>query len=110
MTFAQQQPSQSTDLPSGSSDSRTGVGPRRGTDTTRPTTLSLIKTHNRPASTSDKIAALEAKLRRMQAEKAVAEGGGSDTTPPGSAPLAPEMASAMGILPPKPPKPTIERP
>ncbi|KAF8590663.1 RNA-binding domain-containing protein [Ramaria rubella] len=39
---------------------------RPGTDTTRPTTLSLLKTHNRPEATKDKIAALEAKLRQME--------------------------------------------
>ncbi|KAF8514981.1 hypothetical protein JB92DRAFT_2718358 [Gautieria morchelliformis] len=64
---------------------------RPGTDTSRPTTLSLLKTHNRPEATKDKIAALEAKLRQMEQK------------PESSAPLAVLPSS----LPPKPLLPTM---
>ncbi|KAF8528375.1 hypothetical protein BU17DRAFT_73461 [Hysterangium stoloniferum] len=56
VTFAHQAPQIDTSHPT----------KRFGTDTSRPTTLSLLKTHNRPEATKDKIAALEAKLRQME--------------------------------------------
>ncbi|KAG8882700.1 hypothetical protein FRB97_007840 [Tulasnella sp. 331] len=90
VTFAQQQSSLSQDgSPAGSSK----PGGRKGTDTTRPTTLSLIKTHGRPNSTTDKIAALEAKLKQMQSSEAEASS------------LSPDAAIAMGVLPPRPQQP-----
>ncbi|KAG8900882.1 hypothetical protein FRB99_005691 [Tulasnella sp. 403] len=96
VTFAQQSATSSDGF--SSSDSRDRPGGRKGTDTSRPTTLSLIKTHGRPSSTSDKIAALEAKLRQMQASK--------DEKPAPGSTISPEAATAMGILPPRPPRPT----
>ncbi|GJJ13004.1 hypothetical protein Clacol_007253 [Clathrus columnatus] len=39
---------------------------KRSTDTSKPTTLSLLKGQGKPAATKDRIAALEAKLRQME--------------------------------------------
>ncbi|KIJ24572.1 hypothetical protein M422DRAFT_105748, partial [Sphaerobolus stellatus SS14] len=39
---------------------------RPGTDTSRPTALSLLKGRNKPEATGNKIAALEAKLRQLE--------------------------------------------
>ncbi|KAG8936661.1 hypothetical protein FRC02_000119 [Tulasnella sp. 418] len=87
VTFAQQSTA-TQDFPSSSHR----PGGRKGTDTTRPTTLSLIKNQNRPLSTTDKIAALEAKLKQMQKKEEITS----------SPVISPEVASAVGILPPKP--------
>ncbi|KAG8985014.1 hypothetical protein FRB94_005487 [Tulasnella sp. JGI-2019a] len=86
VTFAQQQSSSPLDgsLPA------SRPGGRKGTDTTRPTMLSLIKTHGRPNSTTDKIAALEAKLKQMQTPKTDGLN------------LSPKAATALGVLPPRP--------
>ncbi|KAG9018631.1 hypothetical protein FRB90_011117 [Tulasnella sp. 427] len=109
VTFAQQSSAPSQESGSSSYASYPALGGshhdrpggRKGTDTTRPTTLSLIKSQNRPTSTSDKIAALEAKLKQIQASKGVS---GSPNATDGSATLSPEAATALGVLPPKPPK------
>ncbi|KDQ09307.1 hypothetical protein BOTBODRAFT_77298, partial [Botryobasidium botryosum FD-172 SS1] len=55
VTFAHQAPSEASYSASSNSNRR------YATDTTRPTALSLLKTHNRPGGTKEKIAALEAK-------------------------------------------------
>lgn len=85
VTFAQQ-----STIPQDVSQLASKSSGRRGTDTSRPTTLSLIKTHGRPNNTSDKIAALEAKLKQMKTPKA------------GESVLTPEAAFALGVLPPRP--------
>ena len=90
VTFAQQ--STTPQDFSSTSSYRTG-GHRRGTDTTKPTTLSLIKTHNKPASTKEKIAALEAKLKQMQRQPL-------DTNASGSTTAIPLLGAG---LPPRPP-------
>ncbi|KIO32217.1 hypothetical protein M407DRAFT_241499 [Tulasnella calospora MUT 4182] len=110
VTFAQQSTASSQDSGSSSYASYPALGGshndrpggRKGTDTTRPTTLSLIKSQNRPTRTSDKIAALEAKLKQIQASNAAASGSQSEAG--GGGTISPEAATALGILPPKPPK------
>jgi len=82
VTFAQQSPL----IDGGSITDRPGG--RKGVDAARPTTLSLLKTSSRPNSTSGKIAALEAKLKQMQAST--------------DGPLSPAAATASGVLPPRP--------
>jgi len=69
-------------------------GPRRfPSEASRPTTLSLLKATSRPQTTESKIAALEAKLKQMQA-------------PP---PREGEKPSGLASLPKKPPPPMYER-
>jgi len=87
VTFATQSPYE--DLPSTSRN-----GPRRiPSEASRPTTLSLLKSSLRPQTTESKIAALEAKLKQLQA-------------PP---PREGEKPSGLASLPKKPPPPMHER-
>ncbi|KAF9511627.1 hypothetical protein BS47DRAFT_1346391 [Hydnum rufescens UP504] len=87
VTFATQTPYPES---SSSLSSTTRTGPRRhASEASRPTALSLIKTHARPENTQAKIAALEAKLKQMQA-------------PPGG---EGDSAKGLGSLPKKPPAP-----
>ncbi|KAG8740499.1 hypothetical protein FRC10_004265 [Ceratobasidium sp. 414] len=56
-----------------------GIGPhRRFAPPPRHTTLSLLKTHNKPSSTSAKIAALEAKLGVMERDRVAQEDAAAD--------------------------------
>lgn len=86
VTFATQTP-----YPEPSSSSNTRTGPRRhASEASRPTALSLIKTHARPENTQAKIAALEAKLKQMQAPPGR---GGESTTGLGSLPKKPPVSN-----------------
>jgi len=87
VTYATQSPYEDA-----SSTSRSG--PRRiPSEASRPTTLSLLKSPSRPQSTESKIAALETKLKQLQA-------------PP---PREGEKPSGLASLPKKPPPPTHRR-
>lgn len=79
VTFAHQAPAETS---SGSSSSQR----RFATDTTRPTALSLLKTQSRLGGTKEKIAALEAKLKKMQASTPSSSVRPNHTPPPAPAP------------------------
>jgi len=89
VTFATQTPYPESS--SMSSSSRTGSR-RHASDASRPTALSLIKTHARPENTNAKIAALEAKLKQMQAQPG-GQDGSSSSTGLGSLPKKPQISS-----------------
>ncbi|KIJ34869.1 hypothetical protein M422DRAFT_23696 [Sphaerobolus stellatus SS14] len=84
ITFAHQAPQTDPSRPSR----------RPGTDTSRPTTLSLLKGHNKPERTGDKIAALEAKLRQLEQKP---DSSTSVTVLPSSLPAKPLMTTMPTI-------------
>jgi len=90
VTFAQQAPSdQIGSLSSGSK-------PRRGMmDTSKPTTLSLLKTGmgTKQAGMNDKIAMMEAKLRQMEASRTALEASHSSLPSHPSLPAKPALAT-----------------